>query len=148
MTKIWTPEHVRLRLREAMGTLSRLPLTGRDRPALIRVYRIQTVTPWSEAWANALEEIARHGHQLAPKVPRGPPSPGAITRMDECLEWMWWLDERERLIVTCKAWRPRSTDAVARRLGIAPKTVKNLYREAVLTIAANLNEGTPMVRGQ
>lgn len=141
MTAIWTRDHVRLRLREAMGTLARLPMTDRDRPALVRVYAVQTVTPWSEAWANALDEIAEHGRQLAPEVSVGPPSPGAIDRMDECLEWLLWLKPRDRLIVSMKARAPRCTKLLARRLGVYAKTVNNVNSEALLTIATNLNDG-------
>lgn len=136
---IWTADHVRLRLREAMGTLARLPMTQRDRPALVRIYPIETWQPYAEAWANALSEIAEHGQQLAPQVTRSAPSPGAIDRMDECLGWLLWLKPRDRLIVTLKARAPRSTKVLARRLGLHPKTVNNINSEALLTIATRVS---------
>lgn len=140
MTHIWTPDHVRLRLREAFLTLARVPATDRDRPAVVRVFPIETMTPWAEAWANALFEIAEHGRQLAPESCRGAPSPGAIDRLDECLEWLLWTDPRGRLIVSMKAQYPRSTKALACRLGLYPKTVNNINSSVLLSIAARLSE--------
>ena len=124
MKNNWTHEMVAERLEEAADTLKRLPM---DRPRDVR-----------SAWPPIIQEFwEAYGWDNA-TIRLGPPSPEAIQHMDECLEWLLWLDVGQMRLVWAKAenlpWK-----AILPRIGAGRTKGWHLWREALKEIAFNLN---------
>lgn len=121
----WTVTDVAERFEEAVFTLRRLP------PIKARGY------------FNTYPDVIRTALELlqAEKLPLrlGPPSAGAISRMEETLGWIFWLEsEDERRLVWLRAarvpWKP-----ICRRLGCSRTTAHYRYRLALFKIVTRLN---------
>ncbi len=119
-----TPHDLASHFEEAARTLSRLP---HHRPGGYRS-SVLTVLPEKD-----------HAETTASSRSRLPP-PGAaqISRMDEALEWILWLDESERKLVWARAlgmsWR-----MVCWRLGCSRTTAWRNWTAALQKICRRLN---------
>lgn len=129
--KIWMPEEIEQRLRSAAQTLRVLPRPKNGSPATM-----------AAAWP----DIVRRVFHDAPKdlVMRAAVPPAAdITEMDEALQWLHLVNERERRILWARAckvsWR-RLEDVD----GSSHMTLRKVHREALIAIAAQLNKGVPV----
>ncbi|OSM07615.1 hypothetical protein MAIT1_04404 [Magnetofaba australis IT-1] len=69
----------------------------------------------------------------------GPPTPDAIDRMDECMEWLRWLEPEQMRLVWARAERLQWKRIMA-QLGVCRETARQRYLLAVATIAARLNQ--------
>lgn len=123
--KKWTMVDIIDRFEEAVYTLKRLP------PARVMGYK----TLWPPIILTVMEQLQ------ADKLPMrlGPPSAGAISRMEETIQWIFYLDdEEERRLVWLRAarvpWKP-----IYRRLGCGRTTAHYRYRIALFKIATRLN---------
>lgn len=123
--KNWTVTDVAERFEEAVYTLKRLPS-----------YR---VPGYRSAWPSVIHSTIEL--LQADKLPMrlGPPSAGAISRMEETIQWIFFLDnEMDRRIVWLRAarvpWRPIYT-----RLGCCRTTAHYRYRIAMMKIVMRLN---------
>lgn len=120
----WTVEVVAERFLEAVQTARRLPPVGVQGyvnlwPAIVR-----------QAWERyAAEETHRHF----------PPSPLAITRMEESMRWVVWLAEEDRHLVWMRAekqpWRN-----ICARMGCDRTTAWRRWTRALESIVTRLNE--------
>lgn len=124
--KIWSVEEIELRLRQAAHTLRVLPRPKNGSPS-------SNMAAWPD--------IVRRVFHDAPKdlvVRVAVPPAAEITEMDEALQWLHWLTERERRIVWARACL-----VSLRKLAIinhcSHVTIRTAHREALLTIAARLN---------
>lgn len=146
----WTPEIVQGRIREALGTLHRLPmnLNARDFPELPRLASLErNYRPEYDAvFAALVHEVAEHGHVLAPRVRPSPPSPQSIDRMDEALCWLLWLNATQRRVVWSKAFaRHGDTMRLARRYRCNRTTINRWHQQSIRLIVRRLNaENTPV----
>lgn len=81
-----------------------------------------------------------YGQEPARK-PRMPPSPGAIDRMYETLDWLCWLGQGSKRHMEV-AWLvygvEERTGRIARTLGISPRSVQRLRREAIERIVGHI----------
>ncbi len=120
----WTPLLIEERMAEAADTLRRLPDTRIQGffstwPATLRDY-------WE---SYGLEEV---------RVRRGPPSHAAVSRMDESLVWLTWLDPADARIVWMRAagepWK-----AVCWRVGLARSAAHQHWMYGICVIAWRLN---------
>ena len=85
-----TPRDIEDRFEEAAYVLRRLP--EKDRP---RGYR--------SSWPPIVQE-AKHAYGYTPEAPmRVIPSAAAITRMEECLDWLLLVDPEDARIVWLRA---------------------------------------------
>lgn len=111
-----TAEEIKARLAEAAATMRLLP------PVSPR--------PYQAAWPTVIhDEMAAYGYSEFAVRP-GPPTPSAIARMDECLEWLRWLPrEYSRLLW----WRADGTpwDEIAMRLGVKKRRAITVYNQQV-----------------
>jgi hypothetical protein len=113
----WTPRGVGARLEEAADVIARLP--------------DERVPGLYDLWPRIVG---------APVTDSGPaaPSPEAIDRMDEALDWLCWLDPEERRIVWLRAeglpWK-----RIIHRLGVGRTTAWQRWTMALLKIAVRLN---------
>ncbi|MBI4968201.1 MAG: hypothetical protein HZC25_08805 [Rhodospirillales bacterium] len=87
----WTATMVEERLEEASDTLRRLP-----------EHRIQG---FFSTWPPIVREFWEAFGREAPRIRRGPPSPGAITRMDEAMAWLGWLEPEDAKLLWARADR-------------------------------------------
>ncbi|MBC7134897.1 DUF6362 family protein [Oceanibaculum nanhaiense] len=121
---LWTPELVKARLAEAADTLRRLP-SARIRARLT-------------AWPDVVQSAATaYGYEAARTRPAAP-SPEAISRMDETLGWLFWVENDGRRLLWARAmgvpWR-RLEDLDGR----SHVTLKRAHDRLLDEIARRLN---------
>ena len=89
----WDVEMVAARLEEAAETLKRLPMTGLK------------PREYGDAWPTVIHDaMDAYGWDEA-VVRLGPPSAEAITRMDEALQWLRWLEPNDARLLWLRAVR-------------------------------------------
>jgi len=117
--------YVKARIEEAAETLKRLPRQGMS----------QKMTTWPDVVISTFE-MRGWGNE---KARLGPPSAKAITRMDECLEWLMPLNGTNRRLVWARAckipWR-RLEDADGR----SAVTLRKHHQYALEAMANRLNQ--------
>lgn len=122
---LWTPKLVEIRLEEAADTLGRLP------PVKVQGY----FSTWPPVVRDFWEAFGWHDAE----VRLGPPTPKAIDRMDEALQWLRWLEPDETRLVWLRAegvrWKP-----ICARFGIGRTTAWHRWNSALGKIAVCLNE--------
>ena len=127
-----TARDIEDRMEEAAYTLRRLPV--KDRP---RGYR--------SSWPPFVQE-AKHAYGYTPEAPmRVIPSAAAISRMEECFDWLMLIDPQDARIVWLRAdgmrWRQ-----VCYRAGVVRSTARRRWAAALLTLAKKLNFQTKTKR--
>ncbi|MCH2548250.1 MAG: DUF6362 family protein [Alphaproteobacteria bacterium] len=125
--KKWTVTDVADRFEEAVKTLKRLP------PVKVQGY------------FNTYPEVIRTSIEImqSEKLPMrlGPPSAEAISRMEETLNWIFWLDDEDECrLVWLKAERVRNKQ-ICYRLGCGRTKVWQMWTFALLKIVTRLNAG-------
>ena len=103
----WTVKMVETRLAEAADVMRRLP------PVRVPGY--------FSTWPRALVEFADLVGQQPEPMRLPPPSAAAITRMEETLEWLRWLEVEDSKLVWTRADRT-PWKAICWRFGIARAT--------------------------
>ena len=122
----WTKEMVRARIEEAVRTLSTLRVTGL-RPK-----------GYSSSWPDILQDLNEACSADDVKVHPGPPTPEAITRMDEALSWLRWIDKNQsRLVWLHASGMPRKR--ICAVVGLSPDKAWRLWAAALMTIASAIN---------
>jgi len=123
----WSAEGVEARLEDAARVLRKLPAVR--------------VPGYFNTWPTMVVEFAdRVGREPEPmKLP--PPSATAITRMEQTLEWLRWLEGEDAKLVWARAegtpWK-----YICPRLGIARATANRRWQYALHLIAWRLNGRT------
>lgn len=100
--KLWLPQDVAERLREAAATLQRLPMPKNGRPGECRSIMPEPLTDFWGMW-NGLTAQEREERRRDFNRTRIPATAEQIRRMDEALNWLMWLSERDRKAVMAKA---------------------------------------------
>lgn len=121
----YTVTDVAERFEEAAQTLHRLPRVG------------------VQGYFNAMPEVIRTAAETLQeeKLPMrlGPPSAEAISKMEEVLEWIWWLDdEDERRLVWLRAERV-VWKRICCRLGCGRTKAWQMWTYSLLKIVTRLN---------
>ncbi|MBF0171470.1 MAG: hypothetical protein HQK87_10370 [Nitrospinae bacterium] len=93
MVAEWTPKLVADRLEEAASTLRRLPVAGLK------------PREYGNSWPTVIHDAMEAYGWNEAVAPLGPPSAEAITRMDEAMEWLRWLDQEQVRLVWLRATR-------------------------------------------
>jgi hypothetical protein len=119
-----TPREIEDRFEEAAYTLRRLPERNRPRR-------------YGSSWPPVVHD-AMQAYGYTPEAPmRIVPSAAAITRMEECFDWLLILEPEDARIVWLRAegvrWRQ-----VCYRAGIVRTTAWRRWAASLLTIAKNL----------
>ena len=127
-----SPRDIEDRFEEAAYVLRRLP--EKDRPR-----------GYSSYWPAVMHD-AKHAYGYTPEAPmRVIPSAAAITRMEECLDWLLLVDPEDARIVWLRAegarWRQ-----VCIRAGCVRSTAWRRWAAALLTISKKLNSQTKSKR--
>ncbi|MBF0371616.1 MAG: hypothetical protein HQL52_19440 [Magnetococcales bacterium] len=126
MSKKWDVKMVALRLEEAAETIKRLPLTGLKPASFI------------SSWPPILREFYEAYGWDEVHIRLGPPSSEAISRMDEVMEWLRWLEPDDVRLLWLRAERVR-WKLIQRRFGLARSTVSAHWKAALFQIVAILN---------
>ncbi len=127
-----TPRDIEDRFEEAAYVLRRLP--EKDRPR-----------GYGSSWPPIVQE-AKHAYGYTPEAPmRVIPSAAAITRMEECLDWLLLVDPEDARIVWLRAegarWRQ-----VCIRAGCVRSTAWRRWAAARLTMSKKLNSAAKSKR--
>nr|CRH06158.1 conserved protein of unknown function [Candidatus Magnetococcus massalia] len=126
MDRKWDVKMVAARLEEAAETMQRLPLTGLQPAA------------YSTSWPPILQEFYEAYGWNDVKVRLGPPTPDAIDRMDEVMEWLGWLEPDDVRLLWLRAERVR-WKLIQQRFGKARSTLAAHWKAALYQIVGILN---------
>lgn len=122
-----TPSLLEDRFEEAARTLRRLPNPPGSTPR-----------GYSSSWPEYAHDPGQSYGYNAARV-RVAPSPAAIKRMEECFEWLSWLEPDDARIVWLRAegmrWRQ-----IGIRMGCVRQTAWRRWVAALVTIANHLNK--------
>jgi hypothetical protein len=120
----WTPACVEERLHEAADVMKRLPEV-----------RVQG---YYSLWPKTLAEFSDLVGQEPRPLKRPPPSPDAISRMEETLGWLRWLEAEDAKLAWARAehtpWK-----MICWRFGISRATAHRRWQYMLSLIAWRLN---------
>lgn len=120
----WTPACVEARLHEAADVMARLPDV-----------RVQG---YFNLWPKVLHEFSDLVGQEPVRLKRPPPLPDAISRMEETLGWLRWLEAEDAKLAWARAehtpWKP-----ICWRFGISRATAHRRWQYVLSLIAWRLN---------
>lgn len=130
----WTPQMVEERLAEAADVMRRLP---------------EVRAPgYFNTWPKILPEFSDLVGQEPPRLKRLPPSSDAISRMDEALGWLCWLEAEDAKLVWARVSGSR-WKAICWRFGISRTTAHRRWEYALSLMAWRLNgRRTPAKRSR
>lgn len=120
-----SPREIEDRFEEAALTLRRLP--EKDRPR-----------GFHSAWPEIVRDPKQAYGYDAGKPMRVVPSAAAITRMEECFDWLLWLDPEDARIVWLRAENMRWKQ-ICIRAGVARSTAWRRWVAALVTISKKLD---------
>lgn len=123
--KKWTVTDVADRFEDAAYTLKRLPSVK--------------VQGYFNAWPPIVRTVMEQLQEDRVPLRLGPPSAEAITRMEETIQWIFFLeDESERRLIWLRAarvpWKP-----ICWRIGCGRTKAWQMWTIALLKIAMRLN---------
>ena len=122
----WTAKMVAAQMEEAVRTLRALRINGL-KP---RGY----VSSWPDVVLDPNEAFGRDEVELR----AGPPTPDAITRMDEALQWLCCLEpDQARLVWMHAEGVPRKT--ICAKVGMSRMTAWRVWMASLMTIASTIN---------
>ncbi|MCA3451946.1 MAG: helix-turn-helix domain-containing protein [Rhodobacter sp.] len=120
-----TPREIEDRFEEAALTLRRLPNPTCSGPR-----------GYGQSWPDNVE-VAKHAYGYTEVRIRTVPSAAEIQRMDQCIDWLRWLDPEDAKIVWLRAegkrWRQ-----VCIHAGCVRQTAWRPWVAAILTVAKHL----------
>ncbi len=123
--KKWTVTDVTDRFEEAAYTLRRMP------PVRVQGY----VSTWPDIVRTAMEQLQQD--RLPMRL--GPPQADAISRMEETIQWIFWLeDEDERRLIWLRAERV-VWKRICWRIGCGRTKAWQMWTIALLRIVTRLN---------
>ncbi len=124
----WTSKMVAARLEEAAMTMRTLQVQG--------VKPMRYGSAWPDVIHDPNEAFGWNDAEFRP----GPPTAQAITRMDEALQWLRWLEpDQVRLVWLHADQVPRKT--IMAKLGLSRTKAWRLWAAAIMTITTSLNIG-------
>jgi hypothetical protein len=128
-----TASEIEERLEEAAWTLRRLP--EKDRPR-----------GYGSSWPPIVRD-AKHAYGYTPARPmRVVPSAAAISRMEECFDWLMMIDPEDARIVWLRAENVRWKQ-ICIRAGVVRSTAWRRWVAALMTISKKLErQAKPDVR--
>jgi hypothetical protein len=120
----WTPKMVEERLIDAAAVMRRLPPVR--------------VPGHFSTWPRALVEFADLVGQQPEPMQLPPPSPAAISRMEETLGWLRWLEAEDAKLVWARA-EGKPWKAICWQFGIERATATRRWQYGLSVIAWRLN---------
>jgi len=127
VVEYWDADAVEAQLREAADTIRRLRVAG-----------VWPAGYWS-AWPDVIRDFWDVFGYHETEVRSSPPSPRAISRMDEAMIWLTFIDAPlDRRIVWAKAFK-LGNRKVATITGQSRETVRRRHKRALAGIVEALN---------
>ncbi|MBF0453688.1 MAG: hypothetical protein HQL72_02585 [Magnetococcales bacterium] len=123
MNKKWDGKMVAARLEEAATTMKRLP--------------DEQLQQLKSNWPETIPTWGDYGDEKT-KLRLGPPTPDAIDRMDEVMEWLRWLEPENIRLLWLRAERV-PWKLIMRKFGVARSTINSRWQSAIFQIVAILN---------
>ena len=120
----WTPSLIEERFVEAAEVMKRLPNVR--------------VPGYFNTWPKMLVEFADRVGQEPPRLRLPPPAPDAISRMDETLSWLTWLDPVDAKIVWLRATGER-WKTICWKVGLGRAAANEHWLFGLCVIAWRLN---------
>jgi hypothetical protein len=120
----WTPSLIEERFVEAADVMKRLPDAR--------------VPGYFNTWPKVLIEFADLVGQEPPRLRRPPPAPDAISRMEETLGWLRWLEPLDAKIVWRRATGER-WKAICAIVGLTRSAAHQHWIFALCVISLRLN---------
>ena len=134
MTRVhWTPKLVEERLVEAASVMKRLPNVR--------------VPGYFNTWPKMLVEFADLVAQEPARLRLPPPAPDAISRMEEALGWLPWLDPIDSKIVWLRASGER-WKTICWKVGLGRTAANQHWLYALCVLAWRLNGRQPHRRSR
>ena len=121
----WTPSLVEERFVEAADVMRRLPEVK--------------VPGYFSTWPKIIHDFADRVEQEPKPLSRPRPSPDAISRMEETLGWLTWLEPLDARIVWLRASGER-WKAICWKVGLVRSAVHQHWRYALCVIVLRLNK--------
>lgn len=103
---VWSPDDVRDRLDDAGRTLVSLPMPRGERPQSVRSHWPETARQAEDAFFALVgaDDQIKQDFSRDHNAVRPAPSARAVARMEEVLNWLWYLsDERKRRLCLARA---------------------------------------------
>ncbi|MBF0629205.1 MAG: hypothetical protein HQL91_13385 [Magnetococcales bacterium] len=126
MAEKWNPKMVAERMAEAASTLRRLKVSGLKPQG------------YGSSWPDIVHEFSEAYGYNELVVRLGPPTADAITRMDEAMEWLRWLEsDQMRLVWFHAEGMPRKV--IQAKLGVSRATLWLHWSSALTVIASMIN---------
>ncbi|MBF0602835.1 MAG: hypothetical protein HQL07_03975 [Nitrospirae bacterium] len=126
MADKWNPKMVTARLEEAANTLRRLRVSGLKPKG------------YGSSWPDVIHEFSEAYGYNDLVVKLGPPTAESITRMDEVMEWLLWLEPDQVRLVWLHAENvPRKV--IMAKIGASRDKVWRMWASALMTITTCLN---------
>ena len=122
----WTAKMVAAQMEEAVRTL--------------RLLRVSGLKPrgYVSSWPDVVMDLADASGQDEVKLRLDPPTPEAITRMDEALQWLCQLEpDQARLVWMHAEGVPRKT--ICAKVGMSRAKAWRSWAAALMTIASTMN---------
>lgn len=120
----WTPAQVAQRFEACVSTLRKLP--GEHYLGYARCWPEIKLTP---------RELARQ----EPRPIRLQATPRQITRMEQTLAWITWVNEGERRLIWLRAYRT-PWRVIARETGFPRTSAQRYWQRGLLEISRNLQQ--------
>jgi hypothetical protein len=127
----WTVEMVEERLVEAAGVMKRLPEVK--------------VPGYFSTWPKIVHDFADRVEQEPEPLSRPRPSPEAISRMEQALDWLGWLEPVDAKIVWSRA-EGTAWKMICYRFAISRATAHRRWQYALSVIAWQLNDKRPPMK--
>ncbi|MEO5346522.1 MAG: DUF6362 family protein [Magnetococcus sp. YQC-9] len=126
MAEKWTPKMVAERMAEAANTLRRLKVSGLKPQG------------YGNSWPDIVHEFSEAYGYNELVVRLGPPAADAITRMDEAMAWLYWLEpDQVRLVWLHAEGVPRKI--IQAKLGVQKTRAWQLWVSALTIVSTSLN---------
>ena len=129
----WTPTLVEQCLVEAASVMKRLPNVR--------------VPGYFNTWPKMVVEFADLVEQEPGRLRLPPPAPDAITRMEEALSWLAWLDPIDSKIVWLRASGER-WKTICWKVGLGRTAANQHWLYALCVLAWRLNGRQPQRRSR
>ncbi len=122
----WTAQDVANQFEEAIYTLKRMP----------KAVNLGCRSNWPPMVMTMLEQLQQDKKPMR----LGPPLPEAITRMEQTLTWVSWIEnEDERKLIWLRATRT-PWKMICARFGVSKTTAWNCWCDILEEIATHLNK--------
>lgn len=134
LADVWTVEAVRARIGEAMDTLRRLKFPHNGAPPI----------DLRSGYPEPLDEWSAYGWTDEETRPP-PPSPQAISRLDQTLPWLMWIEWPRQRAAVCLRARRWTWRRIGHAIGYSHEGARQIEAAGIRVILDRLNAANFLV---